>query len=84
MRSTRAPRALALLLLLAACPAPAPVGFIEPPPDGAPVTDPVDRRTCPRTPASESAVFDARTYYFCGPETAAAFRRTPEKHADRR
>lgn len=76
--------AVALAALLTACPAPPPVGFASPPVDGAPVTDPVDRRTCAKTPGSESAVFDAKTYYFCGPDTAATFRKTPEKHADRR
>lgn len=62
----------------------APTGHASPPLDGASITDPVDGSTCAKTPASESAVWEARTYYFCADGTAAVFRKTPEKYGDRR
>lgn len=69
-------------LLLAACPAKDPVGFVEPPADGARVTDPVTRKTCDKTPTTPSAVFEERSYYFCAPESAARFRQDMARYAD--
>lgn len=68
------PMALArwgLLLLCGGCPRGTPVGYAEPPADGTQVVDPVSREACEKTPATEAAVYQDQTYYFCGPTRAA-------------
>ncbi|MBI2379116.1 MAG: hypothetical protein HYV07_34310 [Deltaproteobacteria bacterium] len=70
-----------LLLSLAACRA-EPVGFDDPPPDGARVVDPVTRAACTKAPSTPAAVADERTYYFCEPTSLARFQAEPERFRD--
>ncbi len=75
-------RAALLLFALTACSRGAPVGFVEPPADGVTITCPVGRERCDKSPTTPSAVFRARTYYFCCPDGRARFVQDPAKYAD--
>jgi YHS domain-containing protein len=56
-------------------------GYDRPPPDGVEVQDPVSGARCTKTPATEAAVFEARTFYFCDPASPARFADAPERFA---
>lgn len=75
-------RAGALLGLLAilGCPRTAVVGYAEPPADGAQVTDPVSGEACEKTPLTEAAVYQDRTYYFCGAGHRPTFVSAPQTY----
>jgi len=57
-------------------------GYVDPPDDGAEVTDPVAKATCKKTFRTESVVFEQKTYYFCCPICPSQFLRDPAKFAD--
>jgi YHS domain-containing protein len=75
-------RAALGLLALTACTRAGPVGFVEPPADGVTITCPVGRERCDKSPTTPSAVYRARTYYFCCPEGRGRFIQDPAKYAD--
>jgi YHS domain-containing protein len=81
--------ALVLLLALAAlgsgCPARGSGrrGYAEPPPDGTEVTCPVSGDRCKKNPATPSAVYEMRTYYFCCDDCPKRFAEAPERYGDR-
>jgi YHS domain-containing protein len=58
-------------------------GHDRPPPDGVEIRDPVSGARCTKTPATEAAVFEARTFYFCEPASRARFADAPERFAYR-
>jgi YHS domain-containing protein len=70
-----------VLLVMVGC-AKGPVGFTEPPPDGAKVTSPVDRVSCAKLPDTRAAVFASKTYYFCSDDAARRFAAEPTRYAD--
>ncbi|MCC7380536.1 MAG: hypothetical protein IT384_01800 [Deltaproteobacteria bacterium] len=82
-RAERAAQLLLTAIVLSGCPRAAPVGFAEPPEDGVEIRCPVTGDRCPKDPATPSAVFANRTYYFCTPEAHARFLEAPARHADR-
>jgi YHS domain-containing protein len=76
-------RSIAVSLALAGCPKKELAGYVEPPPDGAPITCPVRGSTCTKTPDTEAAVFEMRTFYFCTPEARVEFAANPSRYAHR-
>lgn len=81
MKARTATAAL-LAAAVAACPRHDPTGWTDPPADGAEVSCPVLRKRCVKTPETPSAVFEERTYYFCGPDERARFLADPKAFAD--
>jgi YHS domain-containing protein len=73
-------RAVALCLLLGACPTAKAEGWVEPPQDGTEIVDPVSGEKCTKSPVTEAAVYKDRTHYFCG-TTRGAFVTEPQRYA---
>lgn len=72
---------LVLLLLSSGCPRGRLGGFVSPPADGTEIRCPVTQVRCAKGPATEAAVFEMRTFYFCTAEARTEFAETPKKYA---
>ena len=68
---------------LAACKSRASPGYADPPPAGTVVTCPVTGATCVKDGATEAAVYEMRTYYFCRPEDRTRFVEDLTRYTDR-
>jgi YHS domain-containing protein len=72
--------AYVLFLLAAACPgAKGDAGFTTPPPDGTKIRDVVSGEECEKTPLTQAAVFESKTYYFCCADCPRRFREAPAR-----
>jgi YHS domain-containing protein len=56
-------------------------GYLEPPPDGARIRDPVSGETCSKTALTPAAVYEMRTHYFCSAACPRMFADHPERYA---
>lgn len=82
VRGTMIGLGVLLSFVLSACPKKVPHGYKEPPEDGVTITCPVTGTQCEKLPTTPSAVFAAKTYYFCDEAAHARFVESPERFAD--